>query len=194
MFCSRQGINYTKYNGDYIMPYVGQTITDVFPTSISVDTATIATANISNQLTDANMSAGTVIQVVQGVYSTTVSSTSNTYIDTGLTATITPSSTSSKILVTFDQQGVGKVTNNTGCSLRLMRDTTQIQLPSEYSPYTGTTAEVRGTSVSSRFLDSPNTTSATTYKVQFKSLNNNATALVNDPQGNSNITLMEIAQ
>ena len=32
------------------MPYVGQTITDVFPTSISVDTATIATANISNQL------------------------------------------------------------------------------------------------------------------------------------------------
>ena len=42
MFCSRQGINYTKYNGDYIMPYVGQTITEVFPTSISVDSATIS--------------------------------------------------------------------------------------------------------------------------------------------------------
>ena len=46
------------------MPYVGQTITDVFPTSINVDTATIATANISNQLTDANMSAGSAVQVV----------------------------------------------------------------------------------------------------------------------------------
>lgn len=41
MFCGRQGINYTKYHGDYIMPYVGQTITEVFPTSISVDSATI---------------------------------------------------------------------------------------------------------------------------------------------------------
>ena len=41
MFCGRQGINYTKHHGDYIMPYVGQTITEVFPTSISVDSATI---------------------------------------------------------------------------------------------------------------------------------------------------------
>ena len=37
------------------MGYIGQKITTVFPTSISVDTATITTANISNQLTDANM-------------------------------------------------------------------------------------------------------------------------------------------
>jgi hypothetical protein len=41
LFCGRQGVNYTKYHGDYIMPYVGQTITEVFPTSISVDSATI---------------------------------------------------------------------------------------------------------------------------------------------------------
>ena len=42
MFCGRQGINYTKHHGDYIMPYVGQTITEVFPTSISVDSATVS--------------------------------------------------------------------------------------------------------------------------------------------------------
>jgi hypothetical protein len=152
----------------------------------------ISGANLTG-LTDGQMPAGSVLQVVQGVYSTTVTSTSNTYIDTGLTATITPSSTSSKILVMFDQQGVGKVTNNTSVSLRLMRGTTQIQVPGEYSPYTASTVELRGTSVSSTFLDSPNTTSATTYKVQLRSLSNNASALVNDPQGNSNITLMEIA-
>ncbi len=83
------------------MGYLGNQITTVFPTSISVDTATIATANISNQLTDANMSAGSLLQVVNASTTTEVSTTSDTFIDTGLTASITPSSTSSKILVLY---------------------------------------------------------------------------------------------
>ena len=42
MFCGRQGIDYIIYNGDYIMGYLGNQITTVFPTSISVDSATIS--------------------------------------------------------------------------------------------------------------------------------------------------------
>jgi hypothetical protein len=140
------------------------------------------------------MPSGSVLQVIQVGYNTTVGSTTNTFVDTGLTATITPSSTSSKILVTFNQQGVGKWSNNTSCSLRLIRGSTQLQIAGDYTPYTSSGLEVRGLSVTSQYLDSPSTTSATTYKVQFRSLNNNATAAVNDPQGNSTITLMEIAQ
>ena len=142
----------------------------------------------------AKMPSGSVLQVIQVGYNTTVGSTTNTFVDTGLTATITPSSTSSKILVTFNQQGVGKWSNNTSCSLRLIRGSTQLQIAGDYTPYTSSGLEVRGLSVTSQYLDSPSTTSATTYKVQFRSLNNNATAAVNDPQGNSTITLMEIAQ
>ena len=140
------------------------------------------------------MPSGSVLQVIQVGYNTTVGSTTNTFVDTGLTATITPSSTSSKILVTFNQQGVGKFSNNTSCGLRLIRGSTQLQVAGDYTPYTSSGLEVRGLSVTSQYLDSPSTTSATTYKVQFRSLNNNATAAVNDPQGNSTITLMEIAQ
>jgi len=140
----------------------------------------------------AKMPTGSVLQVIQAGYSTTVTSTTNTWVDTNLTATITPSSASSKILVTFNQQGVGKWSSNTSCGLRLLRGSTQIQVAGDYTPYTSSGLEVRGLSVTSQFLDSPNTTSATTYKVQFHSLNNNATAAVNDPQGNSTITLMEI--
>ena len=153
---------------------------------------TIALTNQLSGMTSASVPAGSVIQVVQGLHNTTATSTTNTFVDTGLTATITPSSTSSKILVTFNQQGVGKWSNNTSCSLRLLRGSTQLQIAGDYTPYTSSGLEVRGLSVTSQYLDSPATTSATTYKVQFRSLNNSATAAVNDPQGNSTITLMEI--
>ena len=60
--------------------------------------------------------------------------------------------------------------------------------------YTGSTISVSA-SASTTYLDSPATTSATTYKLQFNSISNSATANVNDGNGNqaSTITLMEIA-
>jgi hypothetical protein len=143
----------------------------------------------------AALPAGTVLQVVMGTTSTLVTNATSSLADTGLTATITPRSTSSKILVLLAQNGVGKVTNSTGVDLRLLRGATQIWTPTDLVGFTATTAQNRGYSVSASYLDSPSTTSATTYKTQFASYNNNAAAYVQD-FGNtistSTITLMEI--
>jgi len=57
--------------------------------------------------------AGNVLQVVYGTTATSVTHSTSTYIDTGLSASITPSSTSSKILVIVDQNGCGKYTSDT---------------------------------------------------------------------------------
>ena len=91
------------------MPYVGQTITDVFPTSINVDTATIATANISNQLTDANMSAGSAVQVVNVQSGAVATGTTAMPLDDTIpqitegdeymTLAITPTSASNKLRI-----------------------------------------------------------------------------------------------
>jgi hypothetical protein len=183
------------------MGYVGQTITDVFPTSISVDTATIATANISNQLTDANMSVGSIVQVIQGITSTTVTQTSTSYADTGLTASITPSSSSNKIFVMVNQgYRLNDSSYYAGASIKILRDTTTIYYaPSgtaEYFPYyespQGSSNNVNVYNYFPlNYLDSPSTTSEVTYKTQQKSYGG---ASISTQNGGvrSTIILMEI--
>ena len=69
----------------------------------------------------AAISTGSVLQVVNGSTYTKVSSTSSTYADTGLSASITPSSTSNKVLVIVNQFLI-KSTHNTYGGLKLLRD------------------------------------------------------------------------
>jgi hypothetical protein len=137
-------------------------------------------------------SAGTVLQVVNATYGTEVTTASSTYSDTGLTATITPSSATSKILVMFSQNGCGKI-NDTRVNIRLVRGGTTILTSEVLGGYTATSATSEIGSSSAEYLDSPATTSATTYKTQFSSGSNTATALVQWNGGVSTITLMEIA-
>jgi len=56
--------------------------------------------------TRAQLPAGSVLQVVNATYATSTSNNTGTYADTGLTASITPTSASSKILVLANQNGV----------------------------------------------------------------------------------------
>jgi len=141
------------------------------------------------------MPTGSVIQTVQGSTTTTVTISNNTFTDTTLSATITPTSANSKILVTFSQAGCRKATNNTGIYLILLRGSTTIFTLMDLGLYNETTAVVRGIVLGSNYLDSPATTSPITYKTQFASLNNNAVVSVQD-YGNvvttSTMTLMEI--
>jgi hypothetical protein len=153
------------------MPYIGQTITDVFPTSINVDTATIATANISNQLTDANMSVGSALQVVQGSLGSEFSTASSSYVDTGLSVAITPSSSSSKIFI-FASLGsafIGKDGSEDAQGFfQIVRGSTS-RYESKYRSYDyGGSGSFLIAPVFMSFLDSPSTTSATTYKIQAK--------------------------
>lgn len=106
---------------------------------------------------------GKILQVVFGSTATSVSSSSGTFIDTGLTATITPSATTSKVVVLLSQNGCRKNGGAVSGSLKLQRNGSDlIQLGSEIADATTTTNSVG--SVSSNYLDSPATTSATTYK------------------------------
>jgi hypothetical protein len=131
--------------------------------------------------------------VVNATYSTITSNSTSTYADTGLTATITPSSASSKILVIVSQNGCRKQTNDTYLQLRLVRASTAILTFSVAAGYTGTTTTNDVGSVSTEYLDSPATTSATTYKTQLASGSNNAQVNVQTASDTSTITLMEIA-
>jgi hypothetical protein len=147
-------------------------------------------------------SPGHVLQVVNATQGTEVGTTSSTYIDTGLSASITPSSSSSKILVLVSQNGVGKDASggggNTRLGMRLFRDSTQILQMEGISSQNGLTSSSFIGSVSTCYLDSPATTSSTIYKTQFANLDNNGTVRVNTSSGAgkesySTITLMEIA-
>jgi hypothetical protein len=135
---------------------------------------------------------GAIVQVVQNTYATQVRSQTNTLVDTGLNATITPTSSSNKILVFVQQSGCYKDSNNTHGTIRLYRGTTFIQMIDNYFAYTNSTARSGIGSVCGQFLDSPATTSAITYKTQFSSVANSAWVYVQVQSETSTMTLMEI--
>lgn len=134
---------------------------------------------------------GKVLQVVQGEYATETSSSSSTYADTGLTASITPSSASSKILIIVNQNGCTKV-NDTRLNLRLLRGATELKVFGKNSMATATSLTIQGLAFGIAYLDSPSTTSSTTYKTQFASDGNAATVRVQQDSIVSTITLLEI--
>jgi hypothetical protein len=142
----------------------------------------------------AALPAGSVLQVVQGSYSTQVNNSTSVYVDTGLAATITPKFATSKILVSVSQllyKSAGNTQN--GVNVKLFRGATDLGHFIYVLGYTNSLLEVYGQG-SIQYLDSPSTTSATTYKTQFASQSN--AALAGAQQGNtgvSTITLMEIA-
>jgi len=169
-------------------------ITVVPPATNTNRTLTLpdATGTVLSSATTTGFPAGSVIQVVNATYSVETSNSTSTYADTGLTATITPTSASSKILVFACQVGLGK-SNNEGVRLRLLRGATTIVQMETSAAFTNTTTTNRVGGSSTTFLDSPATTSATTYKTTFASSDNAASAQVQSGTTTSTITLMEIA-
>lgn len=158
------------------------------------------TTSTTNKLTTAQMPAGSVLQVVEGSTSTTVANATTTMVDTGLTASITPSSASSKILVSFSQQFSSNRTATTGdmnADLQLLRGATVLIEYADYAMYLGAgSASALGVQVSATYLDSPATTSSTTYKLQGRpdsTANSQTASFQQGNRGRSSIILMEIA-
>tara|TARA_R100001480_G_scaffold111053_1_gene112179 strand:- start:233 stop:814 length:582 start_codon:yes stop_codon:yes gene_type:complete len=153
-------------------------------------------------LTTTNPKAGNIIQVVSAVATSTVSSADVGPVDTGLSGSITPSATSSKILVIVSQSMLTRRTNGNGWSVinyDLVRGSTVIMdgvdniglRASAHSPYTLIAGMFNLT-----FLDSPNTTSSTTYKTQAgrgPAGDSNMNWKAQDNNSPSTITLLEVA-
>tara|TARA_A100000171_G_scaffold19689_1_gene18073 strand:- start:1283 stop:1801 length:519 start_codon:yes stop_codon:yes gene_type:complete len=130
---------------------------------------------------------GKIGQVVQTVYSTQVTLTTS-YADTGLSASITPSSTSSKVLVLVDQH-VYFSTN--GLSLKIVRDSTDVLTPPvNYTLHDSNSGNNRFY-YPIHFLDSPSSSSSITYKTQ-GILHSSGTVYVQGDNNHSFMTLMEI--
>ena len=146
-------------------------------------------------LTDTSPKAGNVIQVVSATTTTTVSVSNSTFVDTTLTATITPTSATSKILVLVSQNGMRKVSGQSldNIGIKLFRASTLIAHPAVFAAYTATSLNLYGLSCSLSYLDSPATTSATTYKTQIANPDGSGAVSTQANNENSTITLMEIA-
>lgn len=161
------------------------------PTTLpgTVAVGDLATASYANDIRGAFR----VLQVVSASNATQTATSSNQFSDTGLTATITPSFTTSKILVIVNQAGCYKEINNTYLHLRLYRGVTNLTEFESYGGFTGNSNTASFGSCSVTYLDSPSTTSATIYKTQFSSNNNNQQTIVQVAGSTSTITLMEIS-
>lgn len=168
----------------------------IAPTSVAANRTITLPDNTGTILTTA--STGTVLQVVNAELGTETSSSSSTFADTGLTATITPTSSSNRILVFVCHAGCAKATNNTSLQLRLLRGASVILNIEDIAAATGTANANYVGGTSATFLDSPATTSPVTYKTQLASRGNNA-VVYTQAYGSviggtrSTITLMEIA-
>lgn len=139
-------------------------------------------------------------QVIQATTSTYTGTSSSSYVDaTGMTATITPTLSTSKVLVTMSfVAGVdgNPVTSGVGGQCQIVRGSTviidgigdiawYITGPSNYS------SALLSTHISFSYLDSPATTSATTYKMQIQKYFGGSSYYVNN--GSTGIvTLQEV--
>jgi hypothetical protein len=147
-------------------------------------------------------SGGKLLQVVGATYSTSTTISSTTMTDSGLSATITPTSASSRILVISFQSCTTGASDRSGfSSFRLMRGATSIwsgegTSNTSYGILDGSSsdyAELR-MYLTINYLDSPATTSATTYKTQGRLENTTASASMkmNYEGITSSMILMEI--
>jgi hypothetical protein len=144
---------------------------------------------------------GKVLQVVSAVYSTAVTVSTTTYTDTGLSASITPTLNTSKILVLVSQFGrvYAGYAKEAGASLRLMRGSTEIHGPYNSTPLSFGSKDEGSNSggfhlvgvFALQYLDSPATTSSTTYKMQVR-LTAGDSYGAQEGSGDSSIILMEI--
>ena len=142
----------------------------------------------------AAISTGKVLQVVSTTKTDVFVTTSTSFVDvTGLSVSITPSSTSNKILV-LSSIVWGHDAVNSGGHLKLLRDSTGLET---YNlNFSGSYTNNRSMA-SFNYLDSPSSTSAQTYKIQVKAdsgnLGVNRSNTSSTDRGDSSITVMEIS-
>lgn len=186
--------NIVDAKGDIIAATAADTVARLaVGTNDQVLTADSSTATGLKWATPA--AGGKVLQVITAETSTSTAISSTSYADTGITATITPSSTSSRILVlitanTYNDSGGSRTA--IGAGARIVRGATQVYAQN-LSTYLQTASAVLQLIVSNNYiyLDSPATTSSTTYKLQAKQSSASDTVYYNNA-GTSTITLLEI--
>jgi hypothetical protein len=133
-----------------------------------------------------------ILQVVNASTTTQFVTSTSTYATIGLSASITPQSTSSKILVLAHIGGVNKQVSNTGLNLTLYKNGVGLSFFGARVGFDSTANEANA-DASCLFLDSPNTVASTTYAIFGASSANASFALAQHQNANSTIILCEVS-
>ena len=168
----------------------------------AISGANLTSLNASNisrgTLNSARFSGGKVLQVVQGTQSSSVGSTSNSYVTTNLTASITPSSSSNKVLayVSFKGRSYKDTGNSTESSYALYRASSVVYNTSgAVTMRLGASYSADGLEIATMqnfmYLDTPSATTSQTYTLYMKA-GSNATVTAHVGMV-STLTLLEIA-
>jgi hypothetical protein len=134
---------------------------------------------------------GTVLQVVSGTKSGSISTTSGTFVTTNLTVSITPSSSTNKILVFVSAPFRKASSSVSGPGIAIFRDTTNVYIGISNEFYNISTQASAMASLN--YLDSPNTTSTITYSLRFNSSDGSNTVTMNQDGEAAMIIAMEVA-
>ena len=160
--------------------FLGQALQTVTPATGTVTNAMIAS---NAGIATTKLGAGAIIQVVNDSDTTNTVVSTQTYTDTGLSASITPNSTSSKIFMIISQDF--QLENTTATSsiiggFKLLRDSTTLYTGSDDGNsfgvrHFGNGANNRGLNFvwSYSFFDTPSSTSSITYKTQCRTFDTN---------------------
>ena len=171
--------------------------TDTLVGKATTDTLTnksIAATQLTGTIAAARLPTGSILQVINTTYATSTSTASSSLVDTGLSASITPSSTSNKVLILVNLAGlfsssatVGQFTITDGSNNILLN----FEGLTAYAIAAGLSYGEAGTN----YLHSPATTSSFTYKVRMKNVAGTGISInvISSGVSTSTMTLMEIA-
>ncbi len=167
---------------------VASNVTWTLPAADATSSGQVLSSNSSGALSWADAGGGKVLQCVSGSSSTQADSTSSSYADTGLSVAITPSATGSKVLILVSQS-ISSAGGRAGAAVNIVRGSTQV---AEFNQISN--AENQMTNHFLVHLDSPSTTSATTYKTRFGRIDQSGTvqAQRNDASGNATSVILAI--
>ena len=143
------------------------------------------------------MPAGSVLQVVSATINSSTSTISTSFINTPITLSITPSSSSNKIFIMVSTPIHAQSGSTYAARYTLFRgDVTGVNLSNsglDFANIWSGSGTALNIALSMSFLDTPNTTSAQTYTVGMRSEGNSQAAEVMSSSRSATITLMEIA-
>jgi len=135
----------------------------------------------------AKMPTGSVIQTVEAQSSSTTTTPNTSFADVnGTSISITPSSTSSKILLMWNTGGMSNGSNNS-IRFKVFRNSTEVRVIERYG-YADDTGYLP-VPIAIQYLDSPTTTSAITYKLQCAT-ESDADFRINSSQGTDSMVVI----
>ena len=147
-------------------------------------------------LTDTSPKVGNVIQVVSAVMTGGIFSTSSgSFVDVGFSATITPTSASSRILILFNSGGITRPAIASEClRLRIVRGASTVVYGGDNLIFSTSATQFQDFPSSYQCVDSPSATTATTYKIQMETRLNNSCSMNGGATNNpATLQLLEIA-